>query len=50
MANGARKTKDFSVAIVGGGMCGLLTAIGLSRAGIEVDIYEAAVSLPNLKF
>ena len=36
--------KDFTVAVVGGGMCGLLTAIGLARAGIEVDIYEATVS------
>ncbi|TFY82399.1 hypothetical protein EWM64_g1611 [Hericium alpestre] len=34
--------KDFSVAVVGGGVCGLLTAIGLIRAGIKIEIFEAA--------
>lgn len=37
-------TKDFKVAIVGGGMCGLACAIGLTRAGVDVEIFEAAVS------
>lgn len=36
--------KDFSVAIIGGGIGGLATAIGLLRAGIKVDVYESAVS------
>ena len=35
--------KDFTVAIVGGGIVGLTCAITLARAGIEVDIFEAAV-------
>ena len=39
--------KDFNVAVVGGGICGLAVAVGLRKAGIEVDIYEAAVSLRN---
>ncbi|KAK0480944.1 hypothetical protein IW261DRAFT_1475388 [Armillaria novae-zelandiae] len=34
-------TKDFTVAIVGGGMCGLACAVGLSRSGIRVDVFEA---------
>ena len=35
--------KDFTVAIVGGGLVGVLCAIGLGRAGIQTDIFEAAV-------
>ena len=35
--------KDFTVAIVGGGIVGLTCAITLARAGIEVDVFEAAV-------
>ena len=35
--------KDFHVAIVGGGMCGLACAVYLSRAGIKVDLFESAV-------
>ncbi|KAJ6546993.1 hypothetical protein B0H19DRAFT_1163405 [Mycena capillaripes] len=34
--------KDFRVAIVGGGMCGLACAVGLARKGIQADIFEAA--------
>ncbi|RDB28544.1 Salicylate hydroxylase [Hypsizygus marmoreus] len=34
--------KDFKVAIVGGGMCGLLCAVGLARSGIQVDVFESA--------
>ncbi|KAK0477221.1 salicylate hydroxylase [Armillaria luteobubalina] len=34
-------TKDFTVAIVGGGMCGLACAVGLSRSGIRADVFEA---------
>ncbi|KZV72615.1 FAD/NAD-P-binding domain-containing protein [Peniophora sp. CONT] len=33
--------KDFTVALVGGGIVGLTCAIGLARAGIQVDIFEA---------
>ncbi len=35
--------KDFNVAIVGGGVCGLTGPIALSQSGIRVDIFEAAV-------
>ncbi|KAI0699375.1 FAD/NAD(P)-binding domain-containing protein [Cerioporus squamosus] len=36
-------TKDFQVAVVGGGVCGLACAIALQKAGIPVEIFEAAV-------
>ncbi|KIK70566.1 hypothetical protein GYMLUDRAFT_89587 [Collybiopsis luxurians FD-317 M1] len=35
-------TKDFSVAICGGGLCGLSAAVALSRAGISVHVFEAS--------
>ncbi|KAI0272654.1 FAD/NAD-P-binding domain-containing protein [Gloeopeniophorella convolvens] len=34
--------RDFSVAIVGGGICGVLLAVALMNAGIGVDIFEGA--------
>ncbi|KAJ7894048.1 hypothetical protein B0H13DRAFT_2526053 [Mycena leptocephala] len=34
-------TKDFRVAIVGGGMCGLACAVGLARFGIKAQVFEA---------
>ena len=34
---------DFSVALVGGGIVGLVCAIALGQVGVEVDIFEAAV-------
>lgn len=37
--------KDFSVSVIGGGIGGLSLVIGLNRAGIQVDIFEAAVSV-----
>jgi 2-polyprenyl-6-methoxyphenol hydroxylase-like FAD-dependent oxidoreductase len=37
--------KDFNVAVIGGGMVGLVAAIGLSRAGLNVDLYESRVSI-----
>ncbi|KAJ7864860.1 FAD/NAD-P-binding domain-containing protein [Mycena olivaceomarginata] len=33
--------KDFRVAIVGGGMCGLACAVGLAHCGIRADVFEA---------
>lgn len=36
--------EKLKVAVVGGGMCGLAVAIGLMKAGIDVNIYEASVS------
>ncbi|KIJ65067.1 hypothetical protein HYDPIDRAFT_152978 [Hydnomerulius pinastri MD-312] len=35
-------SKEFQVAIVGGGMCGLACAVYLSRAGVKVDLFESA--------
>ncbi|KAN0064607.1 hypothetical protein ACQY0O_002236 [Thecaphora frezii] len=35
-------TKDFEVAIVGGGIGGLAAAIGLHRAGVPVKLFESA--------
>ncbi|KAF8921895.1 FAD/NAD-P-binding domain-containing protein [Mucidula mucida] len=35
------KQQDISVAIVGGGLCGLACAVGLCKAGITVNVYEA---------
>ncbi|KAI6007119.1 hypothetical protein EDD15DRAFT_2383961 [Pisolithus albus] len=34
--------KAFHVAVVGGGLCGLLCAVYLTRAGIKVDVFESA--------
>lgn len=36
------QTKGFHVSVVGGGMCGLACAVYLSRAGVKVDVFEAA--------
>jgi 2-polyprenyl-6-methoxyphenol hydroxylase-like FAD-dependent oxidoreductase len=36
--------KDFDVSIVGGGIGGVVAAVGLLRAGISVNLFEAAVS------
>ncbi|OCH96306.1 FAD/NAD(P)-binding domain-containing protein [Obba rivulosa] len=35
-------SKDFKVAIVGGGVCGLTCAIALVRSGVPVEVFEAA--------
>ncbi|EJD06063.1 FAD/NAD-binding domain-containing protein [Fomitiporia mediterranea MF3/22] len=40
--------KSLKVAVVGGGMTGLAVAIGLTRAGVDVDIYEAAPKLGEI--
>ena len=40
--------KDFKVTVIGGGVCGLACAIALQKAGVTVDLFEAAVSLPQL--
>ncbi|KAI0318092.1 FAD/NAD-P-binding domain-containing protein [Amylostereum chailletii] len=40
--NSQEGRKNFQVAIVGGGICGLVFAIALAKAGVKVDIFEAA--------
>lgn len=40
--NSRRNT--LKVAVVGGGMCGVAVTAGLLKAGIDVHLYEAAVS------
>ncbi|VDB92179.1 unnamed protein product [Peniophora sp. CBMAI 1063] len=35
-------SKDFTIAIVGGGFVGLVCAIGLAKAGVPVDVFEAS--------
>ena len=42
-SNNLTRGKDFSLAIVGGGICGLTLAIALAKAGIRSDVFEAAV-------
>lgn len=38
-------TSIMQVAIVGGGICGLTCAIALMKAGVDVQVYEAAVDI-----
>jgi salicylate hydroxylase len=42
MADLSPARKEFTISIIGGGLAGLLLAIGLSKRGILVHIYEAA--------
>ena len=41
-------TNNLRVAIVGGGVCGLGCAIALLKEGVDVHVYEAAVSESKL--
>ncbi|RPD65133.1 FAD/NAD(P)-binding domain-containing protein [Lentinus tigrinus ALCF2SS1-6] len=40
--------KDFQVAVVGGGVCGLTCAIALHRAGVPVQLFEAAAKFGEI--
>ncbi|KAI0673672.1 FAD/NAD-P-binding domain-containing protein [Trametes maxima] len=40
--------KSFEVAIVGGGVCGLTCAIALQRAGVPVQLFEAAAAFGEI--
>ncbi|KAI6791152.1 putative salicylate hydroxylase [Hortaea werneckii] len=42
------KDRKYSVAVVGGGIGGLCTAIGLLHQGVPVEIYEAASSFAEI--
>ena len=37
--------KTLRIAVIGGGIGGLAVAVGLHRAGFEVDVYEQAQEL-----
>ncbi|KAF9270736.1 salicylate hydroxylase [Marasmius fiardii PR-910] len=41
-------SKDFTVAIVGGGLCGLAAAYPLQKAGISVKVFEAAAKFEEI--
>ncbi|KAH9949948.1 hypothetical protein B0H21DRAFT_776995 [Amylocystis lapponica] len=45
MTTQSTNPKDFTVAIVGGGICGLTCAIALTQIGVSVQIYEAAIDM-----
>ncbi|KAI0361022.1 FAD/NAD-P-binding domain-containing protein [Trametes cingulata] len=40
--------KPFRVAIVGGGVCGLACAVALQRAGVSVEVFEAAAAFTEV--
>ncbi|CAE6486992.1 unnamed protein product, partial [Rhizoctonia solani] len=40
--------KDFEVSIIGGGIGGLSAAIGLTRAGVSVQVFEAACQFSEI--
>lgn len=39
----SRSAKNFEIAIVGGGVCGLAAAVALQKAGLNTEVFEAAV-------
>ena len=39
-----KPVKDLKVAVVGGGVSGVLLVIALEKRGIEAQLYESAVS------
>ncbi|THH33455.1 hypothetical protein EUX98_g789 [Antrodiella citrinella] len=43
-----RATKDFTVAVVGGGVCGLACAIALAKEGVHVDVYETTTKFKEI--
>ncbi|TBU25307.1 FAD/NAD(P)-binding domain-containing protein [Dichomitus squalens] len=45
---GTPARKDFQVAIVGGGVSGLVCAIALQRAGVSVQLFEAAAAFEQI--
>ncbi|KAI0361039.1 FAD/NAD-P-binding domain-containing protein [Trametes cingulata] len=44
----AQQSKNFQVAIVGGGVCGLVCAVALQRVGVSVQIFEAAAAFGEI--
>ena len=45
MPDASSTHKRLEVSIIGGGVCGLTCAVALQRAGVHVQIFEAAVRL-----
>jgi len=43
-----QSVKDFKVALVGGGVCGLTCAVALARVGVSVEIFEAAAQFEEI--
>ncbi|KAI0715000.1 FAD/NAD-P-binding domain-containing protein [Earliella scabrosa] len=44
----SQTSKNFEVAIVGGGVCGLACAVALQTAGVPAEVFEAAVSFSEV--
>ncbi|KAI0780346.1 FAD/NAD-P-binding domain-containing protein [Trametes elegans] len=44
----AQRPKKLQVAIVGGGVCGLTLAVALQRAGVDVQLFEAAAAFGEI--
>ncbi|CCL98087.1 uncharacterized protein FIBRA_00081 [Fibroporia radiculosa] len=40
--------QSFKVALVGGGVCGLACAVGLMKAGVDVEVFEAAAHFKEI--
>ena len=40
--------RKYSIAVIGGGIGGLCTAIGLLHQGMHVEIYEGEPATPNV--
>ena len=50
MTPSASSPKGFQVSIVGGGVCGLACAIALEKAGVPVQLFEAAVGTVGIHY
>jgi len=48
MTENVRPVKEFKVALVGGGVCGLTCAVTLARMGVSVQIFEAAAQFEEI--
>lgn len=48
MGSTERDDRDWTIAVVGGGIGGLCTAIGLLRQGIKVQVYESAPAFAEI--
>ncbi|KAI0800720.1 FAD/NAD-P-binding domain-containing protein [Fomes fomentarius] len=44
----SRSAKNFEIAIIGGGVCGLAAAVALQKAGLNVEVFEAAAAFGEI--